>query len=261
MCDASDYAVGAVLRQRKEKKPYVICYASWTLNSAQINYSIAEKELLAVVFALDKFCSYLLGSKITMFTNHSTLKYLLSKKDAKPRLIRWILLLQEFDIEIRDKKGVENVVADHLSRLVISESLESTPIRTTSLMSNCSQYPNYPGMQTLPTILQQAQSQNIGKSKIGINSFLRSKTFSGMTHICLNTAQTKSLRGVCQMMSKTVSSPFVIYRLVGAISLLKRPPLRFCNVVFTSPPFLEMPMNIASLVQTVKNWVPSQEGT
>ena len=129
MCDSSDYAIGAVFGQRKDKKPYVIYYASRTLNSAQINYSTTEKELLAVVFALDKFRSYLIGSKIIIFTDHSALKYLLCKKDAKPRLIRWILLLQEFDLEIRDKKGVENVVADHLSRLVISDSLEPTPIR------------------------------------------------------------------------------------------------------------------------------------
>ncbi|KAJ4717067.1 Retrovirus-related Pol polyprotein [Melia azedarach] len=128
MCDASDYAVGAVLGQRKDKKPYVIYYASKTLNSAQVNYSTTEKELLAVVFALDKFRSYLVGSPIVVFSDHAALKYLLSKKDAKPRLIRWILLLQEFDLTIQDKKGVQNVVADHLSRLVFDESSETTPI-------------------------------------------------------------------------------------------------------------------------------------
>jgi hypothetical protein len=119
MCDASDYAVGAVLGQRIEKLPHVIYYASKTLNAAQLNYSTTEKELLAVIFALDKFRSYLLGSKIIIFSDHAVLKYLFSKKDAKSRLIRWILLLQEFAIEIRDKKGTENVVADHLSRLTL----------------------------------------------------------------------------------------------------------------------------------------------
>ncbi|XP_057487288.1 uncharacterized protein LOC130773354 [Actinidia eriantha] len=117
MCDASDYAVGAVLGQKVDKKSHVIYYASKTLNEAQQNYTTTEKELLAVVFALDKFRSYLVGSLVIIYTDHSALKYLLSKPDAKPRLIRWVLLLQEFHIEIRDKKGVENVVADHLSRL------------------------------------------------------------------------------------------------------------------------------------------------
>ncbi|CAN6554891.1 unnamed protein product [Malus baccata var. baccata] len=122
MCDASDNAIGAVLGQRKNKQPHVIYYASRTLNDAQLNYSTTEKELLAVVFALDKFRSYLLGTKVIIFTDHAALKYLLTKKEAKPRLIRWMLLLQEFDIEIRDKKGVENVLVDHLSRMVHEEA-------------------------------------------------------------------------------------------------------------------------------------------
>ena len=122
MCDASDYAIGAVLGQRVNKVPHVISYASKTLNDAQLNYTTTEKELLAVVFSLEKFRSYLIGSLVIVYTDHAALRHLLNKKDFKPRLIRWILLLQEFNLEILDKKGTANVVADHLSRLTVEPS-------------------------------------------------------------------------------------------------------------------------------------------
>jgi hypothetical protein len=82
MCDASNYAVGVVLGQRVHKLPHVIYYVSRTLNDAQLNYSTTKKELLAVIFALDKFRSYLLGSKVIIYSDHAALKYLFSNKDA-----------------------------------------------------------------------------------------------------------------------------------------------------------------------------------
>ena len=87
-CDASDYVVGAVLGETKDKKHHAITYASKTLTGAQLNYATTEKELLAVVFAIDKFRSYLVGAKFIIYTDHVALRYLLTKKDAKPRLIR-----------------------------------------------------------------------------------------------------------------------------------------------------------------------------
>jgi hypothetical protein len=123
MCDASDYAVGAVLGQREDKIPHEIYYASKTLLEAQANCTTTENELLAVVFTLDKFRSYLLGSKVIVYSDHAALRHLMAKKETKPRLIRWILLLQEFDLEIPDKKGFDNVVADHLSRIFLESSL------------------------------------------------------------------------------------------------------------------------------------------
>ncbi|GJR34216.1 reverse transcriptase domain-containing protein [Tanacetum coccineum] len=117
MCDASDFALGAVLGQRKDKHFHPIHYASKTMTGAQLHYTTTEKEMLAVVYALEKFRPYLVLSRTIVYTDHSAIKYLMAKQDAKSRLLRWILLLQEFNIEIRDKKGAENVAADHLSRL------------------------------------------------------------------------------------------------------------------------------------------------
>ena len=130
---------------------------------------MAEKELLAIVFALEKFCSYLLGTKVIVYSDHAALKYLLTKKEAKPRLLRWILLLQEFDLEIQDKKGAENVVADHLSRLVINGT--PTPLRDNFPDEHLLAIPkltpwyadivNYLVTKTLPNDLSRAQKDKI----------------------------------------------------------------------------------------------------
>ncbi|GJW39684.1 reverse transcriptase domain-containing protein [Tanacetum coccineum] len=97
--------------------PWPIHYASKTMTEAESNYTTTEKEMLAVVYAFEKFRSYLIMNKSIVYTDHSALKYLFAKKDAKARLLRWVLLLQEFDFNVIDTKGAENYAADHLSRL------------------------------------------------------------------------------------------------------------------------------------------------
>ncbi|XP_070003421.1 uncharacterized protein [Nicotiana sylvestris] len=117
MCDASDVAVRAVLGKRINKIFHLIYYASKTMNNAQVNYTVTEIELLAIVFAMEKYRPYLMGTKVIVHTDHAALRYLMSKKDFKARLMRWVLILQEFDLEIQDRKSSKNQVADHLSRL------------------------------------------------------------------------------------------------------------------------------------------------
>ena len=135
MCDAIDFVIGVVLGQRVDKKLNVIYYASKTLDSAGKNYATTEKEFLAVVFACDKFRQYIIDSKVIIHTDHAAIKYLMEKKDAKPRLIRWVLLLQEFDLQIVVRKGADNPVADNLSRI---ENIphDPIPVKIVFLMSS-----------------------------------------------------------------------------------------------------------------------------
>ena len=93
MCDASDFSIGVVLGQRVEKKFKAIYYASKTFNEAQEYYSTIEKEMLAMVFSCEKFRSYILRSSVIVHIDHAAIKYLMAKKDVKPKLIRWVLFV------------------------------------------------------------------------------------------------------------------------------------------------------------------------
>nr|GEX72143.1 reverse transcriptase domain-containing protein [Tanacetum cinerariifolium] len=109
MCNASDFAIGAVLGKRQKKHFRPIHYASKTMTKAESNYTTTEKEMLAVVYAFEKFWSYLIMNKSIVYTDHSALKYLFAKKDSKARLLRWVLLLQEFTFKVTDTKGAKNL--------------------------------------------------------------------------------------------------------------------------------------------------------
>nr|GEY81280.1 reverse transcriptase domain-containing protein [Tanacetum cinerariifolium] len=117
MCDASDFAICMVLGQHHEKHFRPIHYASKTMTEAKSNYTTMEKEILAVVYAFEKFQFYLIMKKSIVYTDHSALKYLFAKKGSKARLLQWVLLLQEFKFKVIDTKGAENLPTDHLSRL------------------------------------------------------------------------------------------------------------------------------------------------
>ncbi|GJR56633.1 reverse transcriptase domain-containing protein [Tanacetum coccineum] len=117
-----------VIKIKDGKHFHLVYFASKTLNAAQQNYIITKKELMAVVFAFDKFQPYLVLSKTIVHTDHSALRHLFKKQDAKPCLIRWIVLLQEFDIEINDKKGTENIVANHLFRIENDETSDDSEV-------------------------------------------------------------------------------------------------------------------------------------
>eukprot|EP00253_Pinus_taeda_P026228 PITA_26228 len=124
--DASNRAIGAALGQVEEKLPYAIYFVNKNLSKAEMNYTVTEKEFLAVVHSLNKFRHYITGYQTFVHTDHATIRYLMNKPDVNARIIIWLLSLQQFDLTIVDKLGKENVVADFLSRLDLPASEEGT---------------------------------------------------------------------------------------------------------------------------------------
>nr|GEU95928.1 reverse transcriptase domain-containing protein [Tanacetum cinerariifolium] len=187
MCDASDYANGSVLGQRQDKHFRPIHYASKTMTEAESNYTTTEKEMLAVVYAFEKFRYYLIMNKSIVYTDHSALNYLFAKKDSKARLLRWVLLLQEFTFKVIDMKGAENLVADHLSRLenphqnVLDpkEINESFPLETLNLVSTR-------GNQSTPWFADFANYHASNFVVKGMSSQQKSKFFKDVKHYFWN---------------------------------------------------------------------------
>nr|GEW07436.1 hypothetical protein [Tanacetum cinerariifolium] len=153
------------------------------MTNAQTYYTMAEKEILAVVYAFEKFRPYLDLSKSIVYTDHSTLEYLFNKQDAKPRLLQWVLLLQEYDIIIRDKKGAENLAADHLSRLenpyqsVLDkkEINETFPLETLNMVS-------FRGDSSTPWFADFANYHAMNFVVKGMSSQQKNKFFKDVKH-------------------------------------------------------------------------------
>nr|GEY60158.1 transposon Ty3-I Gag-Pol polyprotein [Tanacetum cinerariifolium] len=172
-----------VLGQRQDKHFRPIHYASKTIAEAESNYTMTEKEMLAVVYAFEKFRSSLIPNKSIVYTDHSALKYLFTKKDSKARLLRWVLLLQEFMFKVVDTKGAENLAADHLSRLEnphqnvldSKEINESFPLETLNLVSTH-------GNQSIPWF-DDFSNYHAGNFIVkGMSSQQKSKFFKDVKH-------------------------------------------------------------------------------
>ncbi|RVW67359.1 Retrovirus-related Pol polyprotein from transposon 17.6 [Vitis vinifera] len=260
MCDASDYAVGAVLGQREDGKPYVVYYASKTLNDAQKNYTTTEKELLAVVFALDKFRNYLLGTSIVIFTDHSALKYLLNKKDAKARLIRWILLLQEFNIQIKDKQGVENVVADHLSRVKVESHFEEAQINDEFPDDALCAVEKLPWFANIVNYLATGELPSEWNMETKKYFLSRQNTMLGMIHICISFARIKLCGDVFQRMNNKTYCECAMKELVEVILLQGRLQQKFYRVDSIGQLCSRIVTLIAKVVHNVNNWGKSTQG-
>ncbi|GJW80371.1 reverse transcriptase domain-containing protein [Tanacetum coccineum] len=224
MCDASDFAIGAVLGQRHEKHFRPIHYASKTMNEAESHYTTTEKEMLAVVYAFEKFRSYLILNKSIVYTDHSALKYLFAKKDSKARLLRWVLLLQEFKFKVIDTKGAENLTADHLSRLenpyenVLDpkEINEKFPLETLNMVT-------FRGDSSTPWFADYANYHAGNFIVKGMSSQQKNKFFKDAKKLL-------------------TSSQLAIVDPPGDITVPSTPPKKFLTQDFIGPRFTEMPM-------------------
>jgi hypothetical protein len=132
-CDSSDYAIGAVLTQKEEKskKWLPVAYLSRSLDSAERNYPIQEKELLALISALRKWRHYIFGYEVQVSTDHQSLVSYFNHKNLSGRKARWMIELSEYPVNIVYRKGCDNLIADTLSRRpdLLVASMNSSTIR------------------------------------------------------------------------------------------------------------------------------------
>nr|GEW44066.1 reverse transcriptase domain-containing protein [Tanacetum cinerariifolium] len=258
MCDASDFAIGAVLGQRQEKHFRPIHYASKTMTKAELHYTMTEKEMLAMVYAFEKFPSYLIMNKSIVYTDHCALKYLFDKKDPKASLLRYVLLLQEFKFKVINTKGSENLATDHLSQLenphqnVLDpkEINEAFPLETLNMVSfrgNSStpwfaDFANYHARTSLLRECYPNKRKNSSK--------MLSITF-GTIPSCSKSVWIKSSGSVF-----TARKPLTFSRLTtmdppGDIMARTTPPKRCLTPVFICPQSIVMPTTWSNLVTLV----------
>nr|GEU34839.1 reverse transcriptase domain-containing protein [Tanacetum cinerariifolium] len=249
---------GVVLGQRQEKHFRPIYYASKIMIKEESNYTTTEKEMLAVVYAFEKFRSYLIMNKSIVYTNHFALKYLFAKKDSKVRLLCWVLLLQEFKFKVIDTKGAKNLASDHLSRLekphqnVLDpkEINETFPLETLNMVSSC-------GNSSTPWFADFANS-HVGNFIVkGMSSQQKNKFFKDVKHyfwdgpFCLKYVRIKSSGGVY-----TARKPLTFLRISimdpsGDIMALTTLPKRCLTPDSIGPLSTVMPTTWSNLVTLV----------
>jgi len=222
------------------------------MNEAQVNYIVTKKEFLLVVFGFEEFRPNLIGSHVIIFTNHVALKCLVEKKDAKPRLITGIMLLKELHYEIKDRKGFENPVVDHLSRIVIEDAKE-TPIVECFPDEQLLKAHLKPWFVNTVNHLVTEETPNNWTKHDGMHFLSIIKFFIWDDPYCLNTVKTKSLKDACSMTKSIMSSLFAMIMFVEGILMGGKPQRKFSKADFTNRPSLKLPMTIAKDIYVVNN--------
>nr|GEV20267.1 reverse transcriptase domain-containing protein [Tanacetum cinerariifolium] len=248
---------GAILGKRHEKNFRPIHYASKTITDAESKYTTTEKEMLAVVYAFEKFWSYLIMNKSIVHTDHFALKYLFAKKDAKARLLWWVLLLQEFNFKVLDTKGVKNLAADNLSRLENpyknvfdpKEINETFPLETLSMVT-------FHGDSSTPWFADFANYHAGNFIVKGMSSQHKNKFFKDVKHyfwddpflfkICVDQAIWRCVHGkeALDILEACHNGPTG----GGGIKVLTLPPRRSLMPVSFGPPSTRMPTSLSKTV-------------
>ena len=169
-CDASNYAIGCILSQGPIGKDLPIAFASRTLNKAEINYNVTEKELTSIVWGIKVFRPYLFGQHFNIITDHRALVWLFNITDPGSRLTRWRLKLEEYQYTIHFKPGVNNTNADALSRIQVVTTRAQT---SSSHHHNQSEPPETQGTSLKSVDNEHPDSESKGESDTGYQAFLK----------------------------------------------------------------------------------------